>query len=88
MGLQRDGRVSLTLGWLNRDQHTQHIVDTGFGNEQTVPLSRKIRERTEFVPPLTGLKVIDATQGYTGPYVGLMLAEAGAEVIKIEPKGA
>ena len=63
---------------------TQHIIDTGFGNQQT---DFKQNQDEEFIAPLTGLKVIDATQGYTGPYVGLMLAEAGAEVIKIEPKG-
>jgi crotonobetainyl-CoA:carnitine CoA-transferase CaiB-like acyl-CoA transferase len=32
-----------------------------------------------------GLKVIDASQGLAGPYCAMLLAQHGAEVIKIEP---
>jgi crotonobetainyl-CoA:carnitine CoA-transferase CaiB-like acyl-CoA transferase len=64
---------------------TQHIIEKGF-SEKSSPFKKKNGD-DKFVPPLTGLKVIDATQGYSGPYVGLMLAEAGAEIIKVEPKG-
>lgn len=35
--------------------------------------------------PLAGIKVIDLGQVYQGPYAGLLLAKAGAEVIKVEP---
>lgn len=35
--------------------------------------------------PLQGIKVLDLGQIYNGPYAGFMLAEAGAEVIKVEP---
>ena len=64
-------------------EHTQRIIDVGFGTDAS-----SVKEGNEaYVPPLTGLKVIDATQGYAGPYVGLLLAEAGAEVIKVEPLG-
>ena len=35
--------------------------------------------------PLAGLKVIDLTQIYQGPYATFLMAKAGAEVIKIEP---
>jgi len=36
--------------------------------------------------PYEGLKVIDFSQGVAGPYCGMILAQYGAEVIKIEPK--
>ncbi|HEY2708305.1 MAG TPA: CoA transferase [Caulobacteraceae bacterium] len=36
-------------------------------------------------PPLQGLVVLDMGQVYQGPYAGLLLAKAGATVIKIEP---
>jgi CoA:oxalate CoA-transferase len=36
-------------------------------------------------PPLEGLLVLDMGQVYQGPYAGLLLAKAGARVIKIEP---
>ena len=35
--------------------------------------------------PLAGLKVIDLTQIYQGPYAAFLFAMAGAEVIKVEP---
>ncbi|HLK26117.1 MAG TPA: CoA transferase [Caulobacteraceae bacterium] len=36
-------------------------------------------------PPLAGVTVIDFGQVYQGPYAGLLLAKAGANVIKVEP---
>lgn len=36
-------------------------------------------------PPLAGVRVVDASQGLAGPYLTLLLAEAGAEVVKVEP---
>ena len=36
--------------------------------------------------PYEGIKVIDFSQGVAGPYCGMLLAQYGAEVIKIEPK--
>jgi len=38
-------------------------------------------------PPLQGLTVVDLTQIYNGPYATFMMAMAGADIIKIEPKG-
>lgn len=35
--------------------------------------------------PLEGVTVIDASQGISGPYCGAILAQQGAQVLKIEP---
>ncbi len=35
--------------------------------------------------PFAGLKVVDFSQGIAGPYCGMLLAQNGADVIKIEP---
>ena len=37
--------------------------------------------------PFAGLKVIDLSQGIAGPYAGMLLAQHGAQVIKIEGPG-
>ena len=35
--------------------------------------------------PLEGIKVLDLGQIYNGPYAGFLLAQAGADVVKVEP---
>lgn len=37
--------------------------------------------------PLAGLKVIDLSQIYNGPYATFLMATAGAHVVKVEPPG-
>lgn len=37
--------------------------------------------------PLAGITILDLTQIYNGPYASYLLAQAGAEVLKVEPPG-
>lgn len=39
----------------------------------------------EIKAPLEGLRVVDMTRALAGPYASMMLADLGAEVIKVEP---
>ena len=34
---------------------------------------------------LDGIRIIELAQGIAGPYTGMLLAEQGADVIKVEP---
>ena len=35
--------------------------------------------------PFDGLKVVDLSQGVAGPHCGMLMAQHGADVVKIEP---
>lgn len=40
-----------------------------------------------FEQPYSSLKVVDLSQGLAGPYCGMLMAQQGADVVKIEPEG-
>ena len=65
-------------------KETENAINRGFESS-----SKKTVETESESPeyPLKGIRVLDISQGYTGPYLSFMLAEAGAEVTKIEPIG-
>jgi len=44
-------------------------------------------DRVPVTAPLSGLRVVELTGGYAGPYAGKLLGQLGAEVVKVEPAG-
>ncbi|MBI4336364.1 MAG: CoA transferase [Chloroflexi bacterium] len=49
------------------------------------PLSGRPLEEQGASLPLSGIRVVDATQGLCGPFTSQLLADAGAQVVKVEP---
>jgi len=54
--------------------------------ERALPQS-SASSNSEMTDPLSGVRVIDLSHVYNGPYATFLMAMAGAEVIKIEPPG-
>lgn len=75
--------LRLTSGMLP-GAHTDFILEHGWGDESKDAVYRGPTGPIE-TGVLNGVTVVDMSQGIAGPFAALMLAEAGARVIKVEP---
>ena len=62
---------------------TASVCKTGFGEE--APVAPTATSQSDETPPLKGLTVVEFCEGMAGAHIGLLLADAGADVVKIEP---
>ena len=67
-------------------QDTERVMKEGWGTDDRTPAKGYFGPKGPVDKgPLEGVTVVDMTQGICGPYASLLLADAGARVIKVEP---
>src|ERR1700683_1676594 len=71
---------------MNRSVTSTHPRATAPSSLPSAPhYARKPPTPMSYDQPFAGLKVIDVSQGVAGPYCAMLLAQYGANVIKVEP---
>ena len=77
--------VSLKPGpWPGQD--TDRVLKEGWGTDKPTPAKGYFGPSGSIKKgPLDGVTVVDMTEGICGPYASLLMADAGARVIKVEP---
>ncbi len=80
-------RTPVALGpgpWPGQD--TERVLKEGFGQDGAGPAKGYFGPKGSMEKGvLDGITIVDITQGLCGPYASLLLADAGARVIKVEP---
>ena len=67
-------------------QDTERVLKEGWGPDDRVPAKGYFGPKGPMERGmLDGVTVVDMTQGICGPYASLLLADAGARVLKVEP---
>ena len=67
-------------------QDTEQVLDEGWTDDGANPAKGYFGPKGAMDKGvLDGVTVVDMTQGLAGPYASLLLADAGAKVIKVEP---
>ncbi len=88
----RYSKTPLTSGTApSPGEHSDQISQSGFGSSKSVSISNgewplpSAADSKVQPAPLSGLKVVELAEGLSGPFLGYLLAYAGADVTKVEP---